>query len=201
MKKDLIFKYLGYRNVTPDELTLKLIDECISEIESLSNFKYYWQEFDEILPFLKENKNYLSYLGGATSYILVGTTLGIDIDRRMRQYEKIDTLKALIFDCCASAYIEEMADSFESSLPFNNMSYRFCPGYCGTSFLDNQIIAKYINASKNLGINFLSSGLMVPLKSMIGIVAIGNKQRKTCANCIMLTSCNYRKAKTTCYKK
>ncbi len=201
MKRDLIFKYLGYRNVMPDDNTLKLIDECICEIESLKKFKYYYQEYDEILPFLKENKNYLKYLDGASSYLLVGMTLGIDIDRRMRQYEKIDTLKSLVFDCCASAYIEELSDSYERTLPFKNLSYRFCPGYSNTSFLDNKIIAKYINASKNLGINFLSSGLMVPLKSMIGIVAVGNVKKKTCANCMMYSDCDYRKANTTCYKK
>ncbi|MCR5705256.1 MAG: hypothetical protein K6G48_00420 [Acholeplasmatales bacterium] len=202
MNKDLIFKYLGYRNVEPDPKTLKLIDECIEEVKSLASFKYIYQEYSEPLPFLLKNEAYMKYLSGASSYLLVATTLGIAVDRRLSLYEKTDMTKSVIFDCTASAYIEEMADMYEKTkLQYEKLSFRFCPGYSGTSFLDNQEAAKYLNVTKYLGINFLSSGLMVPLKSMIGIVAIGNNARKSCSGCVRMGKCEYRRDGTTCYKE
>ncbi len=200
MNKDLIFKYLGYRNITPDPKTLDLIDECIKEIESISRFKYIYKEYYEILPFLTLNKNYLKFLDGASSYLLVGMTLGIEVDRRLTFYQKTDMTKSLIFDCVASAYIEEVSDDYEkNSLPYDVKSYRFCPGYTNTSFLDNQEIARFLDIRK-IGINFLQSGLMVPLKSMVGIIAIGKTMKKTCASCTNFSDCDFRKDGITCYK-
>ncbi len=199
MNKDLIFKYLGYRKITPDQKTLDLISECIKEIESIARFKYIYKEFNEILPFLTQNKNYLKYLEGSTSYLLVGMTLGIDVDRRLTLYQKTDMTKSLIFDCVSSAYIEEVSNDYENNtLPYEVKSYRFCPGYTNTSFLDNQIIAKYLDIRK-IGINFLESGLMVPLKSMVGIIAIGKVGKKSCKGCTNFKECDFRKDGVTCY--
>ena len=199
--KDLILKYLGYRNVEPDSKTLKLIDECILEVKSLAKFKYIYQEYNEPLPFLLKNESYMKYLSGAFSYLLVGTTLGVDIDRRLSLYEKTDMTKGLVFDACASAYLEYLADNYEDANLKKPHTFRFCPGYSGTSFLDNMEIAKYLDVRKYLGINFLASGLMVPLKSMIGIVAIGNDARRSCNGCIRMGKCENRKDGTVCYKE
>ncbi len=200
MDKDLIFKYLGYRKIVPDKKTLDLIDECIKEIESISRFKYIYKEYYEILPFLTLNKNYLKFLEGCSSYLFVAMTLGIDVDRRLTLYQKTDMTKSLIFDCVASAYIEEVSNEYEkNNLPYEIKSYRFCPGYTNTSFLDNQEIAKYLDVHK-IGINFLESGLMVPLKSMVGIIAIGKKTKKSCVGCTNFSDCDFRKDGVTCYK-
>lgn len=197
-----ILKYLGYGENTPDDKTMNLINECIAEVKAISKFKYIYQQYDEILPFLLENENYLNYLSGAKGYLLCATTLGIEIDIKTRLYHVSDPTKALIFDAVASAYIEDAADEYERNLPYEDKSYRFCPGYQGTSFLDNQIIAKYLNIEKYLGINFLESGLMVPLKSMVGIVALGTNKKQSCQGCIFQgKGCKYQKEGLTCYKK
>lgn len=197
-----ILKYLGYGNNMPDSTVMNLINECINEVKEISKFKYYYQEYDEILPFLSNNDNYIKYLNGANGYLLVATTLGIDIDIKTRYYKHADPTKGVIFDAAASAYVEYLADEYEKTLPFNEMSYRFCPGYQGTSFLDNQIIAKYLNISKILGINFLESGLMVPLKSMVGIIALGTNKKQSCSGCIFNgKECKYQKEGLTCYKR
>ena len=198
--RELILKYLGYHKVEPDQNINNLIDKCSEEVKEIARFKYIYHQYDELLPFLTENENYLKYLEGAEGYLLVATTLGIEIDRKQKLYEKTDVTKALVFDCVASAYIEVEADKYESNLGMD-LSYRFCPGYQGTSFLDNQIIAKNLQIDKYLGINFLNSGLMVPLKSMVGIVAIGNKKKKSCNGCLFARNCSYLKGGTTCYQR
>ncbi|MGM9971693.1 MAG: hypothetical protein ACI35W_04730 [Anaeroplasmataceae bacterium] len=198
--KNLILKYLGYNNIAPDDKVNKLIEECINEVKAISKFKYIYNHYEEILPFLKDNENYLKYLEGSNGYYLVATTLGIEIDRRQKLYEKTDMTKAIVFDCVASAYIEHMADEYEKTIE-NDLSYRFCPGYQNTSFLDNKKIAEYLNTTKYLGINFLDSGLMVPLKSMMGIIAIGNNKKRICGNCILKKNCKYLKGGITCYQR
>ena len=198
--RDIIYKYLGYQNIEPDKDTDKLIDECIKEVKEKANFKYIYQEFTDILPFLQDNDNYLKYLEGSTGYLIVGSTLGIEIDRLEKIYQKTDMTKALVFDCVASAYIEELSDEYESNLR-DDLNYRFCPGYQNTSFLDNQIISKILNAPKYLGITFLDSSLMVPLKSMMGIVSIGNKSKRSCMGCMFMKNCKYLKGGQVCYKK
>lgn len=197
---ELIYKYLGYRNIKPDETTLKIIEECKELVLQKQRFKYIYQEFSEPFDFMLENQNYINYLNGSTSFLLCATTLGIEIDRYQKLLEKTDITKAMIFDCVASAYIEVTADLYEKNLGLD-LSYRFCPGYQGTSFLDNQKINRIIKADKYLGISFLDSGLMVPLKSMMGIVAIGNHKKRSCTGCIFIKNCRYLKGGSTCYKK
>lgn len=197
---ELIYKYLGYRDIKPDENTLKLIEECKNLVKEKSRFKYIYQEFNEPFDFLLLNENYVKYLNGSSSYLLCATTIGIEIDKYQKLLEKTDITKAIIFDCVASAYIETLADEYEKNLN-RDLSYRFCPGYQGTSFLDNQKINKIIKADKHLGITFLDSGLMVPLKSMMGIVAVGNHKKRSCSGCIFMKNCKYLKGGSTCYKK
>ena len=63
---------------------------------------------------------------------------------------------------------------------------------------DNLCIASLVKANK-IGISFLDSGLMIPMKSMTGIVRIGGEGRKSCAGCVAREACSWRKRGTTCY--
>lgn len=197
--KNNILKYLGYRNIEPDDKINALIDELIIEVKEIAKFKYIYQEYSEIFDFLKKDA-YINYLEGSNSYLLVGTTLGIEIDKRIKYYQMIDLTKSIIFDAISSAYIEFLADEFERNLN-RDLSFRFCPGYSGTEISDNREIAKIINANKILGITFLESGLMVPQKSMMGIVAVGNKKNRSCKNCLLVKDCKYLRSGVTCYQK
>ncbi len=197
--KNNILKYLGYHNISPNEIINKLIDETILEVESIAKFKYIYQEYDELFDFLK-NDIYLDYLNGSKSYLLVGTTLGIEIDKRIKYYQMTDLTKSIVFDAVSSAYIEELADNFEKNLNME-LSYRFCPGYSNTDIKDNKEICTIIKADKFMGITFLESGLMVPQKSMMGIVAIGNIKKKNCKNCFLMKNCKYLRSGVTCYQK
>lgn len=196
--KELIYKYLGYNLEKPTIEIEKIIDDCIKEVIELSNFKYVYTYYKEIIPVLNKSC-YLDYLNGCSGYYIVLSTLGINIDKRVNYYRLTDMTKSVIFDAVASAYIETKSDEFESSISCD-LSYRFCPGYNGSDFLDNKELIKYID-NKNTGITFLSSGLMVPLKSMIGIVAVGNNKKRSCKNCIFLKKCNYLKDGVTCYQR
>lgn len=193
------YTYLGYRNMPHDERTDKIIDECIEEIERIAQFKYIYAEFDYQLDFLKDNAVYQRFLKDTTSYYLVLTTLGKKVDDKCRYYSKIDMEKMVIFDAVSSAYLEYMADEFEEENFPKDRTYRFCPGYQGTETKDIREIFKYINPLK-CGVELLESNLMVPMKSMCGIVGVGKNKKLSCGNCVVKEKCEYRKEGTTCYQ-
>jgi len=77
-----------------------------------------------------------------------------------------------------------------------NSLYRFCPGYNGSSIEDIKKLYKILKADK-IGISLNSSNLMIPQKSMIGIVSVA-KNKKSCDDCIIRDSCEYKKGGTKC---
>lgn len=207
--KSEILKYLGYKATNAvDEYTNSLIDKALREVEQYSNFKYIYEKFDEPLPFMKGISGYQDYLEDSP-FLLCATTLGVQVDRYLQRLQLKDMAYATIFDAAASIFLETKADEFEKNLEFGNRGFRFCPGYSGTSFLDNQEIAKILKAEK-IGITFLESGLMVPLKSMVGIIKIQvatrqalppHNEKESCDNCAANENCNFRKNGMFCYKK
>lgn len=194
-----ILKYLGLKDANSvDEYTNSLIDKALTEVKQQANFKYIYEKFDEPLPFMEDVSGYQNYLGGSP-FLLCATTLGIQIDRYIQRLQLKDMAYATVFDAAASIFLETKADEFEKNLEFGNLGFRFCPGYSGTSFIDNQEIAKMLNAEK-IGITFLESGLMVPLKSMVGIIKIGKKVKKSCDGCVAKSDCGFRRNGTYCYR-
>lgn len=193
-----ILKYLGLKDANSvDEYTNSLIDKALIEVEQQSGFKYIYEKFDEPLPFMEDVSGYRDYLGGSP-FLLCATTLGIQIDRYIQRLQLKDMAYATVFDAAASIFLETKADEFEKNLEFGNLGFRFCPGYSGTSFIDNQEIARMLNAEK-IGITFLESGLMVPLKSMVGIIKIGENVKKSCDGCVAKSDCGFRRNGTYCY--
>lgn len=193
---DLAYRYLGYRKINRSQEIDLLINECITEIESINGFKYIYQEFDYIIDVLNKEP-YLSYLDGSQSYFVVAMTLGSQIDKRINYYSISNILKMYVFDATSSAYLEYRSNEYEKEI-FLNPTYRFCPGYGGSSIKDLRPLYDILKASK-IGIELTEASLMIPQKSMIGIVKLG-KSLKSCKNCIMENDCEYKKEGNPCYK-
>lgn len=193
------YTYLGYKNINETRNLDDEIDKCLEEIEQISQFKYVFVEFEERFDFLNRDE-YIKLLKDCKSYYLILTTLGKRIDDRTRYYSKIDITKSLIFDACASAYLEYMADEFEKENLKSPHTFRFCPGYGKTETKDIREIFKYIKA-ESLGVRLLESNLMVPMKTMCGIIGIGGNAKKNCGECVVGEKCDFKKRGVTCYEK
>ncbi|MGN0032643.1 MAG: hypothetical protein ACI358_02535 [Candidatus Limimorpha sp.] len=197
MRKEIL-KYLGYTTDSiVDDKVMSLVDKAVNEVGNQSCFRYIFKKFDSPLPFMNEVSAYHDYLKGAP-FLLCASTLGVQIDRYLQRLQLRDMAYAAIFDAAANAFLEHSSDEFEKNLDMP-LDFRFCPGYSGTPFSDNRVIAKALKA-ENIGITFLDSGLMVPLKSMMGIVRIGEKRVKNCFECVAKDSCRFRDNGTFCYK-
>ena len=181
-----------------DARTNQMIDRALREVEELAEFKYVYVSFDYPQDFMLAHPAYMEYLHGSEGYLLCATTIGIAIDRRLKRLQMEDMAYAVVFDAAAGVWIERKADEYEKTLPYSSLGFRFCPGYQGTPLEDNLQIASLVKANK-IGISFLDSGLMIPMKSMTGIVRIGGAGRKSCKGCVAAGACAYRSRGTTCY--
>lgn len=196
--KKSVYAYLGFHSVAPEESTDAEIDNGIKEVEKLAHFRYSYKYFETPPSFLNKQP-YTAYLKDSTGVILSVMTLGGEIDRRINIYGKTDKRKAVIFDACASALLEELSDEYERQIA-DNLSYRFCPGYGGSGVEDLQFIFGILQPEK-IGVSLTESGYMLPCKSMAGIIAVGGKHKKNCGRCVLKEHCLYIKEGTTCYNR
>ncbi|MDE5896554.1 MAG: ABC transporter substrate-binding protein, partial [Clostridia bacterium] len=110
---------------------------------------------------------------------------------------RTDAARAIVLDACANAYLEELSDDYERRL-HPDLSYRFCPGYGGSSVNDLKEIFRILKPEK-IGLSLTESNYMLPCKSMAGVIAVGNSAQKTCKDCAVFEHCEYRKEGGTCY--
>ena len=196
--KDEILRYLGYKNNDCDESISNLIDDCLKELDEISNFSYVYLRSNEAYDFLNK-KDYINLLEGSTEFILCATTLGYDVDKKIKYYLATNKLRALVLDACASVYLVDKADKFEKQFG-SNRTFRFCPGYENTPLSDNKIILELLKDVKPK-VTTLDSLMLSPNKSMVGIIGIGVKKEKNCNTCMFNNRCSYRKENSLCFKK
>ena len=169
----VILKYLKVNKEVKDDLVyndlINNIETCINEVEKNSDFKYIYKYYTDKKDFLN-NEPYMSFLGGCEGYYLVACTLGLWFEKQINYLSKVDVSKMIIMDAVGSAYLELKANEYESSL-LGDKTYRFCPGYSNSDINDIKLIYKLINADK-IGIEVLDSCMMIPQKSMIGIIGV-----------------------------
>ena len=196
--KEEILRYLGYKNNDCDESISNLIDDCLKELDAISNFSYVYLRSNEAYDFLNK-KDYINLLEGSTEFILCATTLGYDVDKKIKYYLATNKLRALVLDACASVYLVDKADKFEKEFG-ENRTFRFCPGYENTPLSDNKIILELLKDVKPK-VTTLDSLMLSPNKSMVGIIGIGVKKEKNCNTCMFNNRCSYRKENSLCFKK
>ena len=208
MNKQNVLHYLMISGEV-DAKTDKLIDECIQEVKELSLFKYIYKEVNlthsplmiKELDMLLESKDLNLYLCHCDTALLVACTLGSEVDRKLKYYQYDNMAKAVVFDAVCNAYLEEKADAYEETLDLTQRTFRFAPGYGDIPLEYNLTISSYLNIEKNLLVSINHGGLFVPLKTMIGIIGIGENIEKTCLSCVNLDTCQLRKEGKTCYVK
>lgn len=208
MIKENALKYLGHtgQQIT-DEMEI-LLDECIRDVKHVSQPKVVSRRFDLSGDSLEIRELGLSLPGNqireafsqCSHCLFVGATLGITLERKIKYYEKSDMTKAAVMDAVSSAYLESYCDEYEESLGYPNRSYRLCPGYGDIPLSLNREIARVLDIGKTLGITLTPDNLMIPQKSMLGLIGIGTPERKKqCGQCVMREDCVFRKRGQRCY--
>ena len=209
MIKKAALRYLGYGSQKASQQVEILLDECIEEIKQTAQPKVAAalfhldheplciHETGDLIP----GKQMEELLADCEKCLLTGGTLGTAMERKIKMYEKVNMTKAVVMDAAASAYLEVFCDEYEENLGFPDRTSRACPGYGDFPIEFNKKIAKILDVSKKLGISMTESGLMIPQKSMLGVVGIGNTGRKkNCRDCVREKDCPFRKRGERCYE-
>jgi len=150
-------------------------------------------------------KKIVSALGKSTQIAFFIGTCGEKVELLSKQLmNEGHLLEGLIVDMIGSEIAEEVAEIIhleveriysKSGLGITN---RYSPGYCGWPVSDQQKLFSLFGG-EGCGVHLTSSSLMVPIKSVSGMIGIGEHVHKSPYAC---TTCNeedclYRNQKTT----
>ena len=175
-------RYLGYGNHAVDENTYLLIQECMEELEQIAKPKCVYRIFDFIDPedemveigvMRIPSKHLKRNLRGCNHVALMGATLGIEVDNRMRKYEIINMAKAVVFQACAAACLEAYCDKMQEEISIGVTSKpRFSPGYGDFSILFQQQILEILDAPKRIGLSMTDGHMLIPTKSVTAVIGL-----------------------------
>lgn len=218
LNKKEVLRYLGFKR--QQELTGdidQLVEEMMVEVQEVANPRYYYQIYpvavDHQEPAIKVVGTQLSLTGKAIyrhlqhaeKIALLGVTLGIEVEQRIRQYEVTDLTRSLILDSCCTEYIEKITDLAECDIEAQvkeaglTLNRRFSPGYGDLPLATQKPFLATINGSLNLGINLTPNYLMIPRKSVTAVIglfadkdqALPKRNSSFCRDCDY-TACDFR---------
>lgn len=173
-----------------------LIDAAVNELHEIGHFRYLHKIYDEPLSFLQKEP-YVSFLQGCRAVVLGVMTLGGEVDKAVKRHARADMERAVVLSAAASAYLEHLSDTYEQRFG-EQRTYRFCPGYGGSSVTDLPQLFAAVRPEK-IGVTLSPSCFILPEKSMAGIVGVGKTAQKSCDGCIVQPHCVFRKEGNRCY--
>lgn len=205
--KQLALKYLGHTNQELTESFDSLLNECVKEVIEIAQLKVYWQRYSlehplrvEELDILISSESLESNLENCKECIVIASTLGVQIDKKIKYYSSYNMSKGIVFDAVASAYLEVGCDEYEDKYLPENRSYRYAPGYSDIPLSLNRLFATRMNLYKHLGVSIDQNDLFIPMKTMLGIIGIGEVEKtKSCKGCKQLNDCEFIRRNQTCY--
>lgn len=206
---------MGYKEGDDRTLVTSLIDEILTESHNISNIKAQYSIFDDI-QFNIVNKSVsinkidfqiknivFNQIKKSDSVALFLCTAGAEIGIRSRKaMQERDFLKGYVYDVVGSEIVEAatdiMQEELEKSISLSGLKItnRYSPGYCGWDVAEQHKLFRFFPANY-CGIQLTPSALMDPVKSISGIIGIGENVKTnpyTCRMCDM-KECVYRRSR------
>ena len=194
-----IYEQMGYEQAVPDEATVKETDIIIAEAKGFlrPRFSFFVQRE---LPDFAIGKIIERQLKGAEAYAFFICTAGVEYEAFQERLKKEgDMVRVFIADALGSVIAEKAADQMELSLQENidklgwHHTNRFSPGYCGWHVSQQQLLFPLFKG-ETCGVKLTESSLMVPIKSVSGIIGLGPNVRHLDYTCGL---CDFKQ----CYKR
>jgi hypothetical protein len=201
----LILLEMGYSIPLSDHYLANLINETLQQVPHHTNAQGGYillprnsiRIQDSILfndrPLFEPGKIILGQMGNITSLAVFLATLGKEFDLWSKFNQKIDMLQAFVIDTIGSLMVEKAVDLLEEQIAnqaivrAEKCTNRFSPGYCQW-LVDEQPQLFHLLPSDFNWVKLQPSCLMIPLKSVSGIIGLGKNVKKTayqCAYCEM----------------
>ena len=121
-------------------------------------------------------------LDGCSQAVVLAATVGLDIDRLISRYSRLEPSVAVCLDAIGAERIEALCDVFcdELSTELTRNGYslrpRFSPGYGDLPLELQRDIFKALDCPKVIGLALSESLLMTPSKSVTAIIGIKNNK-------------------------
>lgn len=184
MEKQAIYRYLGGAASEPQ------LDEMIARAEAEVKRAAAPRYVDGRFPLsvavegvtiggtYLASKTLASHLRGCQEAFLTAFTLGPGIDALIKRYELMEMPLVPVLQACAAAYTEEQADLAQEGIAQYAQERglylrpRYSPGYGDLPLASQRFLFNALQISKKIGVTLTENCLMLPMKSITGIVGL-----------------------------
>lgn len=194
-----IYEQMGYHGTLPDEATQHETQAIIDEVHEWLRPQFCFFVIRE-LPAFDMGKIIERQLHGSEAYALFIATAGVPYETyQQRLKDAGDMVCVYIADALGSVITEKCADQMEQHLQESidklgwHHTNRFSPGYCGWHVSQQQLLFPLFDGH-TCGVRLTDSSLMLPIKSVSGLIGLGTDVRRLEYTCGL---CNFEK----CYKR
>lgn len=186
-----VYEQMGYHDAQPDKATQQETAMILKEVSQWlrPQFSYFVVNKQ---PDFEMGNIILRQLRGSEAFALFVCTSGLEFEAyQQRLKEQGDMVRVFIADALGSVIAEKCADQMEKALQESidklgwKHTNRFSPGYCGWHVSQQQLLFPLFQGH-TCGVTLTDSSLMLPIKSVSGIIGLGEKVRKleyTCGLC------------------
>lgn len=200
-----IFRLLGVNTKYVSENMISIVESCIEELSEISKPKSIYRKF-EIENFKLVGTNFelvgndiKRHLVGCHSSYLLGTTLGVEVDKLIKRYQYINLERAIVLDSCGSVCIENLCQILDDEIKsIEDSSYttvRYSPGYGDFPITSQKSFAKVLELDRRIGVKINSLGIMIPRKSITAIIGVSDNLPQNildrCKICKLSEDCIY----------
>lgn len=216
-----VFEFMGFIDSHPDDATVSETESIIEEIKTFLRprlcFKVLYGTHNSEEYTLTLNGNCFhtgrivsNQLRKSSAYCLFVCTAGIEFQEfQERLMAEGDMVRVFVADAIGSCIAEACADRMEQVLQNSidklqwKRTNRFSPGYCGWHVSEQQMLFPIMGTDANIldternepcGVRLTDSSLMIPIKSVSGVIGLGPDVRYHEYTCGF---CNFEK----CYKR
>lgn len=158
-----------------------LIEECKNEIYKAATPKAVYSKEcisveGEEVKFQFDNvcsKNLSRNLCECKYAYIFCATLGIEVDRLVQKYAKVEPSRAVVLDSVASTLIEELCDYVNDILAKDKCARpRFSAGYGDYSIKHQKRLLETLDATRKIGVVLADSYMMTPSKTVTAVIGI-----------------------------
>ena len=186
-----VYEQMGYHDAQPDKATQQETATILKEVSQWLRPRFSYFVVNK-QPDFEMGNIILRQLRGSEAFALFICTSGLEFETyQHRLKEQDDMVRVFIADALGSVIAEKCADQMEKALQESidklgwKHTNRFSPGYCGWHVSQQQLLFPLFQGH-TCGVKLTDSSLMVPIKSVSGIIGLGEKVRKleyTCGLC------------------
>ncbi len=185
-------RYLGYGGHAVDEQTLALIEDSFTELEEAAKRRIIYRIFGvtwgagrlTIGKMDIASRNLSRNLKDCKEAILLGATLGIEVDRLLKRYSLTDMSRVVVLQAAAAAMLEDYLNQCQDKLrgEFESrgeyLRPRFSPGYGDFDIRHQDMILRMLDADKRIGLTMTDSYMLTPAKSVTAVIGISRKKER-----------------------